>query len=110
MAQHIHTMSKHDISQLFMQQCSQPKAINKTLIIKLMNPKKHDSNVFFISKETLKTSNSTKIKNTSREILHDTIKKLILRTWTGGQTYNSCVGTLRSMWGWRLIVSGFLYV
>jgi len=35
MAQHIHTMS-------------QPKAINKTLIIKLMNPKKHDSNVFSI--------------------------------------------------------------
>jgi len=29
---------------------------------------------FFISKEILKTSNSTKIKNTSREILHDTIK------------------------------------
>jgi len=50
MAQHIHTMSKHDISHLFMQQCSQPKAINKTLIIKLMNPKKHESNVFFYIK------------------------------------------------------------
>jgi len=50
MAQHIHTMSKHDISHLFMQQCSQPKAINKTLIIKLMNPKRHDSNVFFYIK------------------------------------------------------------
>jgi len=48
MAQHIHTMSKHDISHLFMQQCSQPKAINKILIIKLMNPKKHDNNVFFL--------------------------------------------------------------
>ena len=47
MAQHIHTMSKHDISHLFTQQCSQPKAINKTLIIKLINPKKLDSNVFF---------------------------------------------------------------
>jgi len=29
MAQHIHTMSKHDISHLFTQQRSQPKAINK---------------------------------------------------------------------------------
>jgi len=29
MAQHIHTMSKHDISHLFMQQHSKPKAINK---------------------------------------------------------------------------------
>jgi len=47
MAQHIYTMSKHDISNLFTQQRSQPKAINKTLIIKLMNPKKHDNNVFF---------------------------------------------------------------
>jgi len=47
MAQHIHTMSKHDISHLFTQQYSQPKTINKTLIIKLINPKKLDSNVFF---------------------------------------------------------------
>jgi len=29
MAQHIHTMLKHDISHLFMQQLSQPNAINK---------------------------------------------------------------------------------
>jgi len=29
MAQHIHTMLKHDISHLFMQQHSQPNAINK---------------------------------------------------------------------------------
>jgi len=63
MAQHIHTTSKHDISHLLTQQCSQPKAINKTLIIKLMNPKKHDNKVvFFISKEIVKTSSSTKIK------------------------------------------------
>jgi len=47
MTQHIHTMSKHDTTHLFMQQRLQPKAINKTLIIKLMNPKKHDNNVFF---------------------------------------------------------------
>jgi len=47
----------------------------------------------------VKTSNSTKIKNTSREILHNTIKKIILRTWTGDRTYNSCVGTPRSTWG-----------
>jgi len=51
MAQHIHTMSKHDISHLFTQQCSQPKAVNKTLIIKLMNPKKHDSNFFLYQKK-----------------------------------------------------------
>jgi len=51
MAQHIHTMSKHDISHLFTQQRSQPKGMNKTLIIKLMNPKMHDSNVFFHIKE-----------------------------------------------------------
>jgi len=29
MAKHIHTMLKHDISHLFMQQGSQPNAINK---------------------------------------------------------------------------------
>jgi len=29
MAQHIHTMFKHDIFHLFMQQRSQPNAINK---------------------------------------------------------------------------------
>jgi len=74
MAQHIHTMSKHDISHLFTQQCSQPKAINKSLIIKLMNPKSMTVMFFPYKKEILKTSNSTKIKNTYREILHNTIK------------------------------------
>jgi len=51
MAQHIHTMSKHDISHLFTQQCSQPKAINKTLIIKLSNPKGLTVMFFHIKKK-----------------------------------------------------------
>ena len=50
MAQHIHTMLKHDISLIhatttFITQCNQ-----QTLIIKLMNSKMHDNNVFSILK------------------------------------------------------------
>jgi len=69
MAQHIHTMSKHDISHLFTQQCSQPKAINKTLIIKLMNPKSMTIMFFFDMK---RNSENIKFNQDKKHISRNT--------------------------------------